>query len=241
MRTAVVSDIHGNLEALTEVLTDMTSRRIDRLISLGDNVGYGPDPEIVIGILKELGVPSIMGNHELGIADRSYASWFNPLARYSLEITRRLLSPSSVELIVALQPVLCENRCRFVHGCPFDSISTYLFEVSDRKLASIVGNMGEEICFVGHTHVSELVVFDGKRVEHERLVEGDRVLTAGLKYIVNAGSVGQPRDGDNRARYVIWDDERRSLETRYVAYDIARTAEKILAQGFPRINADRLW
>jgi len=241
MRTAVISDIHGNLEALMEVLADMEPRRVDRLLSLGDNVGYGPDPDKVIEILEEKSIPSIMGNHELGIADRSYAGWFNPLARRSLEITRRILSPSSLELIGTLQPVISDNKHLFVHGCPPDSMTAYLFETPDDLLASILLGLEEEICFVGHTHVSALVVFDGEKVRREPLIEGERHLPEGRKYIVNAGSVGQPRDRDNRARYVIWDDRQRSLHVRHIPYDVARTAAKILKLGFPRINADRLW
>lgn len=241
MRTAVISDIHGNLEALEQVLADIERARVDTIFSLGDNVGYGPDPERVIEILEGKGVPSIMGNHELGVVDKSYEWWFNLLARRSLHITRRLLSDGSMDLIRKLRHAVSMNGSLFVHGCPPDSVTEYLFEVPDDLLVSILIGIGEDICFVGHTHVSALVSCDGTNIRRQSLFEAESLLPGGMKYIVNVGSVGQPRDGDNRARYVIWDDRRRSLHVRYVAYDIAQTAEKILRLGFPRINADRLW
>jgi predicted phosphodiesterase len=241
MRTAVISDIHGNLEAFTEVLADIEPRRVDRILSLGDNVGYGPDPERVLGILREKGIPSIMGNHELGIVDRSFTGWFNPLARRSLEITRRLLLPSSIEFLEALKASLSTNGALFVHGCPPDSITSYLNEEPDDLLGDLFHDLDEKICFVGHTHVPAMVVFDGWKVRHEPLFEGEFELPEGYKCIVNVGSVGQPRDGDNRAKYVIWDDSRKSLDLRCISYDIERTVRKILELGFPRINADRLW
>ena len=241
MRTAVISDIHGNLEALEQVLEDVETARVDAVFSLGDNVGYGPDPERVVEILAEKRVPSILGNHELGLVDRSYEGWFNPIARRSLAVTRRLLSARSMDLIGALEPVVSLAGSVFVHGCPPDSVTAYLFEVPDDLLVTVLLGMEEEVCFVGHTHVSALVTCDGKNISRRPLFDAEYVLAAGLKYIVNVGSVGQPRDGDNRARYVIWDDRLRTLQVRYVAYDMARTAEKILQLGFPRINADRLW
>ena len=241
MRTAVISDIHGNLEALEQVLVDIEGAGVDTIFSLGDNVGYGPDPERVIEILEKKGVPSIMGNHELGVVDRSCEGWFNPLARRSLAITRRILSAQSMDLIGSLKPTVSIERGLFVHGCPPNSVTAYLFEVPDEMLVSILLDMEEEICFVGHTHVSALVACDEKGVSRRPLLEPRSVLPAGKKHIVNVGSVGQPRDRDNRARYVIWDDRLRSLQVRYVVYDIAQTAQKILDLGFPRINADRLW
>ena len=241
MLTAIISDIHGNLEALGEVLEDMDGFFPDRVISLGDNIGYGPNPEEVLEILRERDIPSIMGNHELAIADPSSLAWFNPLARKSLNITRSLLSSRSIEYIGTLKPSLREGGGFYVHGFPPDFVTTYLFERCDADLAEWFREMEEDICFVGHTHELALISFDGESVGHAHLYEGTLDLSKERKYIVNAGSVGQPRDGNNRAKYVLWDDRAHSIRVRFIPYDIARTSRRILALGFPEINAQRLW
>ncbi len=241
MRTAIISDIHGNLEAFLEVLRDMEHCRIDRVVSLGDNIGYGPDPEEVLRRLHVESIISIMGNHELGIADPSYLDWFNASARRSLLITRELLSPWSLDFITSMPATHIISDALCVHGFPPDSITTYLFQVSEEEMIRQFHASPCAITFVGHTHELRLVLFDGSRVERRSLRKGLIELNPECKLIVNAGSVGQPRDGDNRAKYLIWDKASLTLEVRYIPYDIATTARKILDRGFPRINADRLW
>jgi predicted phosphodiesterase len=240
MRTAIVSDIHSNLEAFQEVLVDMDRSHVDRIVSLGDNIGYGPDPEEVLRLIRVNNIPSVMGNHELGIADTTYLPWFNKSARRSLEINRELLSRQSLTYIQTLGPAFTLGECLFVHGFPPDSITTYLFQVSDIKMKAIFPSIDQELCFVGHTHELGLVLFDGRNVRRTPLPEGEIHLGEGHKYLINAGSVGQPRDRDNRSKYLIWDSESRRLEVRFLAYDVARTVQKILALGLPGINADRL-
>jgi predicted phosphodiesterase len=241
MRIAVVSDIHSNLAALQEVLADIDRSLVDTIVSLGDNIGYGPEPEEVLRLIRVRNIRSIMGNHELGVADPSYLSWFNNSARRSLQINLSLLSPVSIDYIRTLAPVFTLDQCLFVHGFPPDSVTTYLFEVSDTQLRKTLSSLDHELCFVGHTHELQLLALDGRTVRHAPVPEGGIYLQEGLKYLINAGSVGQPRDGDNRSKYLVWDSEERRLEGRFVRYDIARTVNGILALGLPRINADRLW
>jgi len=241
MRTAIVSDIHSNLEAFQEVLADIDRSHVDRIVSLGDNIGYGPDPEEVLRLIRVSDIPSVMGNHELGIADPAYFSWFNKSAWRSLEINRELLSPQSLTYIRTLRPAFTMGGCLFVHGFPPDSITTYLFEVSDSKMMAIFPSIDQELCFVGHTHDLGLVLFDGQSVRRARLREGAIHLREGHKILINAGSVGQPRDRDNRSKYLIWDSDSRQIEVRFLLYDVAKTVKKILALGLPRINAERLW
>jgi predicted phosphodiesterase len=240
MRTAIISDIHSNLEAFQEVLIDIARSHVDRIVSLGDNIGYGPDPEDVLKLIGGNNIPSVMGNHELGIADPTFISWFNKSAMRSLEINRELLSPQSLRYIQTLQSTFTQGECLFVHGFPPDSITTYLFEVSEIKLKAILPFIDQELCFVGHTHELELISFDGQNLRRTGLAEGERHLQEGHKYLINAGSVGQPRDRDNHSKYLIWDNESRRLEVRFIPYDVAKTVKKILTLGLPRINADRL-
>ena len=193
MRTAIVSDIHSNLEAFQEVLADIDQSHVDRIVSLGDNIGYGPDPEEVLRLIRMSNIPSVLGNHELGIVDPTFLSWFNKSAWRSIEINRELLSPQSLTYIQTLGPAFTMGECLFVHGFPPDSITTYLFQVSDIKLKAIFPSIDQELCFVGHTHDLELVLFDGRNVRHARLPEGEIHLREGHKYLINAGSVGQPQ------------------------------------------------
>lgn len=241
MRIAIVSDIHSNLEAFLEVLEDIEQSQVDRVVSLGDNIGYGPEPEEVLRLIRARNIFSIMGNHELGIVDRCHLSWFNRAARRSLVINRELLSPPSLAFIETLPPSFVLNRCLFVHGFPPASITTYLFEVPDSQLRKTLSSLDQELCFVGHTHDLGLISLDGRRVRRARLLEGEIRLEEGPNYLINAGSVGQPRDGDNRSKYLIWDPDTRRLEVRFLRYDIARTVQGILALGLPTINADRLF
>ena len=241
IRIAILSDIHGNLEALLAVLRDLDRLRADRIVSLGDNIGYGPEPEDVLRTLESLAVPSVMGNHELGIVDPGSRSWFNKPALQSLTITQRLLSDRSLEAISRLPATLEAEGGLLVHGCPPESITRYIFEVSASEMLDLMDGLEQVTCFVGHSHVLSLYCHDGAHVAEQPLREGVTELSHCRRCIVNAGSVGQPRDGDNRAKYLIWEPAERCLEVRCIPYDIAKTAARIIARGFPRFNADRLW
>ena len=161
MRLAIFSDIHGNWEALQAVLADMDRNRIDSRFCLGDCVGYGPEPERVVREIRNREIPLILGNHELGLVDPSYLEWFNPPTRTSLRITRKLLSADSLRYLETLGPVFIGHGCRFVHGFPPDSISTYLYEVSDAEILHVLTTLPERICFIGHTHDLHLISVKG--------------------------------------------------------------------------------
>lgn len=241
MRVAVISDIHGNLEAFREVLADIEKSGAEAVVCLGDIIGYGADPEEAALLVRSLSIPSVMGNHELAIARPEFLSWFNDSARQSLALTEGLLSPETKQWLCRLDASLVFQGGRFVHGCPPDSITDYIFEVSDPALRLLFERMREPVCFVGHTHLLGLISFDGSRVKHLRLRHGLTELDETARHIVNAGSVGQPRDGNNNAKYVLWDTSGHTVEVRFVPYDIQKAVEKILGLGFPRNNAFRLW
>jgi predicted phosphodiesterase len=241
MRLAVISDIHGNLEAFDQVVTDIERLRIDEIICLGDNIGYGPDSEAVVQKIQRLRIPSLMGNHELAVAVRTCLDWFNPLARKSLVMTIDALSEESMRYVCNLNAYLVYRECRFVHGFPPDSLKTYLFEVSEGLIQRAFQKMTEKICFIGHTHMPALIEFDGQTLKRKPFGRGTIKLNSERQYIVNIGSVGQPRDGDNHAKYVIWDSEKDQLDLRFVSYDIARVVNKILAANLPKEHALRLW
>ncbi|MBW1708894.1 MAG: metallophosphoesterase family protein [Deltaproteobacteria bacterium] len=241
MKLAVISDIHGNLEAFKQVLADIDRSGVDDLICLGDHVGYGPEPEKVVRRIRELNIRNVIGNHELGLIDKEAWDFFNPLAQKSLSITRKLISSGTLGYFKDLEPYLTLHHCRFVHGCPPDDIMTYLFEVSNFQLQGIFQAMRERLCFVGHTHLLKVIQFDGVKVVQRPLKQGTLALQEDMKYIINIGSVGQPRDGDSRAKYVIMDTDSQLLDVRFVPYDASATAAKIIELGFPDIFAKRLF
>jgi predicted phosphodiesterase len=241
LKLAIISDVHGNLEALSNVLADIDATNIDRLVCLGDCIGYGPDPEAVITEIRRRGIPTLMGNHELALCNPNQLAWFNPLAQASLRKSLTMLSSDSIDFITKLPKYMVCHQCLCVHGYPPDSVRTYLFQKSTEALLATFKSMPEPVCFVGHTHDLEIVVFDGRCVDRRPLNEGPIKLNKKDRFIINVGSVGQPRDGNNNAKYAIYDTDRWELDIRYVPYDIATTAAKIKAAGLPESHANRLW
>jgi len=241
MKLATISDIHGNYDALLQVMADIDQSGVDRIISLGDNIGYGPEPDRVVQELISRGIPSVQGNHELALKDPEYLNWFNPVARKSLIKTRDLLSESSIKFVTELEPFLASDDCRFVHGFPPDSPLIYMFQPSESRKQEVFEEIPQRLCFIGHTHTLEIIGYDGKSMKSSDLPEGVTDLQEDKKYIINIGSVGQPRDTSNDAKYVIWDSSADTLEVRFISYDIAAVVQKIKDAGLPAAHAERLW
>ncbi|NOY68173.1 MAG: metallophosphoesterase family protein [Deltaproteobacteria bacterium] len=240
MKTAIISDLHGNAVAVREVLASIEKAGIDRIICLGDIIGYGPEPEAVMATIIKLNIPTIIGNHELAIKQPAFLEWFNPNARISLEKTREMLSEESLAFIDNMPNAITENGCRFVHGYPPDSPTIYLFEVPDERLEETLEEMEEHVCFVGHTHELILVSVQGDEIERRILQREVINLAPDKKYIINSGSVGQPRDGNNYAKYLIYDHGKDQVAIKYVPYNINETIGKIYQAGLPEQHAWRL-
>lgn len=240
MRMAIISDIHGNATAFRAVLAHLDHQDIEAVFCLGDNIGYGPEPEEAVQLLRERQIPSVCGNHELAVINPSFLGWFNPVARLSLEKTMGLLSRSTLDYIAELPNFIVEHGCRFVHGFPPDSPTLYLFEVPDEDIIETMAHMTESICFIGHTHELLLVEYDGSGISKTVLGRQSHSLDPASNYLVNVGSVGQPRDGQRDAKYVIWDTDRHLLEVKFVPYDVNDTIGKIYKAGMPEQHAWRL-
>ncbi len=241
MKLAIISDIHGNFEAFRAVLANIDKMVPAHIVCLGDCIGYGPEPEEVMAEIRLRKIPTIIGNHELAVCDRRHLNWFNPQARASVKKTISMLSDESIEMIKDLPTSIITAQCRCVHGYPPEDARTYLFQKKPYQLIQTFKAMEERICFVGHTHDLELIRCDGRQVERVVLKEGVTPLLADKQYLINVGSVGQPRDGDNRAKYVVYDSNVDEIEVRFIAYDIGATVEKIKAAGLPEAHANRLW
>lgn len=241
MRLAILADIHGNFQALQAVLADMDGIGVDAVVSLGDNIGYGPEPEEVVRVLMGRGVPSVVGNHELALNSESCFRRLNTAPRTSLEISRQLMSPESLAYCKSLPVSLVQYGARFVHGCPPESATTYLWNPSDTRLTRIFTAFAEAICFFGHTHDLACYAARGQRCQVEEAALKTRVLAPDCRYVINPGSVGQPRDDfNNQAKYGIWDREEQTFTQRAVPYDVHKTVKLLRERNFPRSNADRL-
>ncbi len=239
-KMAILSDIHGNLDAFEEVLKDIDAMAVSQIFSLGDNIGYGPEPEAVIQRLQTRGIPSVLGNHELAVTDASELDWFNPVARESLLKTVDMLSSASVERIHQFPYCRVEGDYRFVHGFPPDSPVIYQFQASEDDLVKIFSELHEQIFFTGHTHYPEMIEYNAGALQKYKLDRQTLPLDAQARYIINVGSVGQPRDVNNNAKYVLFDTKARTIELRYIPYDIESTVQKILDAGLPEAHALRL-
>ncbi len=233
MKTAVISDIHGNLEAFESVLEDLTSQDVDAVVSLGDNIGYGADSESIVSIIRCRGIISILGNHDLAVCHEKVRKWFRKDSRKAVDIAIDSLSEESKEYIRGLKTSLSASGLRFVHGFPPDSARFYLFQIDDSRMLQSLAELKESICFVGHTHQLRMVCREKGDLRSVKLEQGIYHLDRELKYIVNVGSVGQPRDGDPQAKYAIWDSDSCRLEIRYVPYDYETASRKIVAAGIP--------
>ncbi len=239
---AVISDIHGNLEALKAVFGDIEHQEVSEVFCLGDSVGYGPEPEEVVTMLRRRNIPELMGNHELALLSASYYKKMNPSAQKSIDITRTLLSRETLEYMEDLPAFSVWHGARCVHGSPPDSITRYLFDPSTNDLEKLFRQFPEPLCFYGHTHNLGIYELASSGETQKRIPGEEEVsLNKDSRYLINIGSVGQPRDGSNRAKYVIWDREKSRLEVRFVSYDIKKTADRIMDLGFPEFNALRLW
>jgi len=247
---AVISDIHGNLEALEAVLADMPDG-VELVYCLGDVVGYGASPNECCDLVRERGMPTISGNHDLAVTDLSTdLNWFNPVAAAAVLWTREQLSEENAEFLRTRPRTISTEGALFVHGSirdPDEYITTS--SAAEENLALLKSRYpGTPVCFFGHTHVKAVAP---PPADGAVLGEGRFDLGVGGPYLVNPGSVGQPRDGDPFASYVLVEEG--GIEAaengrpagpvvtyRPVEYDIERAQAKIRAAGLPEMLAERL-
>jgi diadenosine tetraphosphatase ApaH/serine/threonine PP2A family protein phosphatase len=240
VRYAVLSDIHGNLEALEIVLADVRRGRPDVCLCLGDTVGYGPDPNECAGRIRGLAGPVIAGNHDLAAIGALDISVFTPLARTAIEWTIGVVSEDTRRWLVTLPDRLVIDDFLAVHGSPRAPFEEYILDLPTSL--AIFSEHAFSLCLVGHSHVPGTFVLEADgTVSARALPVGESVpLARSSRYIVNVGSVGQPRDGDPRASYLLLDTETRTVTLRRLPYPIAATQAKMTARGLPIQLAQRL-
>ena len=232
MKLALLSDIHSNLEALVAVLDALPE--VDRIIVLGDIVGYGPDPNGVITRLRSARARAVMGNHDAAMLAPSLLDWFNPHAAAAARWTRTVLTPESRRYLASLPKFGRLGPHRYVHGSPR---KPYLWEyiLDDLQALEILVRLGPRLCFFGHTHLPRIFTAEG-----EDIPKPGEWITLPAAALINPGSVGQPRDGNPEAAFATVDLSRPAVCFGRVPYDIVTTQAKILAAGLPEVEAARL-
>jgi predicted phosphodiesterase len=242
MHIAILADIHANFQALGAVLTDIDSQSIDEILSLGDNIGYGPQPDEVVRELMARDIPSVTGNHELALHDKKYYKRLNFTTQDSVDLTRTLLTPETLDWSTKLPTHMVRHGARFVHGSPPDSPTQYIHNPTDNKIKRFLTLYPEQLCFYGHSHNLEMFIHDADTVVYNApLNVNTYTFVEGSRYIVTPGSVGQPRDWLNRrAKYGIWDTAENTLAIRALKYDVKTTVKLLEKSDFHISNAIRL-
>jgi predicted phosphodiesterase len=236
-RIAIFSDIHSNLEALHAVMEDMREQKINSFICLGDVVGYNANPSECLQAVRALNCPVIRGNHDNEASSDNDLVGYRDLARISMGYSRLHLSAEEKQYLGSLPLMAEEGHFSIVHASLFKP-EEFLYVDSPLEAAYHFMAQGTQLCFCGHTHVPQVYTKSGRIV----VLEGayDFQLERGIQYLVNVGSVGQPRDRDWRACYVIYDPDERTVRFRRVQYDIGTAQRKIEEAGLPQALADRL-
>ncbi len=236
MRYAVISDVHANLEALNTVLKKVSEETFDSLLFLGDSVGYGPNPNECLETLKEKTKILLAGNHDWASVGMTDIESFNPYARAAVEWTKKILSNENRTFLRGL-PLTQEldDRILLVHATPREPEQWhYLLSTEDASINFHFFN--QMICLIGHSH--EPVIIE-RSPEDKIIVYKDRTdIKEGYRYIINVGSVGQPRDGNPDAAYAILN--KNSIEIKRVSYDIVLTQKKMRDVGLPSYLIERL-
>jgi diadenosine tetraphosphatase ApaH/serine/threonine PP2A family protein phosphatase len=236
MRIAVLSDIHSNIVALEAVLSSIGT--IDALWHLGDTVGYGPEPDAVVARLMELHAVGVRGNHDAAAAGGNEIDWFNTDARAAMEWTRKQISKATRAWLDALPKTRTEDAFTLVHGSPRDPIWEYITSqpVARANLAVLTSRYGLH----GHTHIPICWREDDGRVEAVSPGDGSSMVLDERPVLLNPGSVGQPRDGDPLASYMIIDTDAGRCTWSRVAYDIAAVQAAMADLRLPERLSARL-
>lgn len=229
MKIAIISDIHGNLEALNETLAYLDAHRIDTLYCLGDIVGYGANPNECCNLVRRRNAVVVLGNHDTALWDDELLTYFSPLALTAVRWTRSVIGEAEKKYLQSLLFVETEGDSTFVHSSLDDpSTFQYLVDEADARVSMRLNTT--PLCWIGHTHTPSIFSAKG-RVSN---------VTRGARYVVNVGSVGQPRDGDPRLSFGIFDTKRFVYENIRLTYDVETACRKIIDTGLPPRLGERL-
>jgi predicted phosphodiesterase len=238
MKWAILSDVHGNLEAFQAVIEDLREEKVEKVACLGDVVGYGADPNDCLALLEGLTDWVVAGNHDYGSVGLTDIDVFNSSARSALLWTRDQLSAESRNYLRRLLLMRQMGEITFVHAAPNHPEEwnyIFTFPEAEEAFQSLTGSLA----FMGHSHRPSILA-KGKDAEVRVIDPQEAVLNPGIRYLINVGSVGQPRDGHPQAAYGLYDGAEKKYRLKRVGYDVAAAQKKIIKVGLPRFLAQRL-
>lgn len=229
MRFAIISDIHSNLEALTKAFELIDQESVDEVVCLGDVVGYGANPNECVGLVRQRCQTVLRGNHDAAAVYEQNAESFTKNARIAAEWTRLQLLPENRKFLEELPYTARRDGILFVHSSPYQPES-WFYVLSEEDLEVAFQNFSEQICFIGHSHFPGIYSEDGPA----------KAVSRASRFLVNVGSIGQPRDGNSNLSFGIFDTGNWNYRNIRSEYPIKIAAEKILRAGLPRALSDRL-
>jgi len=238
MKIALISDIHSNLEAFQAVMASFAGHDIEKVMFLGDIVGYGANPNECIDLLRCVADHYIAGNHDFAAVDKTDISYFNPYAQEAVLWTKEVLTRQNALFLSSLPLTDALHDFMVVHSSPLHpELWDYVVYFSDAQIG--FRNFTQQLCFIGHSHHPGIFIQDraGRISAEERVTMNFK---EGNRYIINIGSVGQPRDGNPLSSYGLYDTETNEYRLIRVEYNIALAQQKIIAAGLPRFLAERL-
>ena len=238
MRYLVFSDVHGNYEALEQVLEQAAMQKPDIIVSLGDVVGYGANPNECVELVHEQAQIRIGGNHDLAVAGIMGYEDFNAIAKRAINWTANIIHPRNIDHLSRYDAMRRHEDCVFAHASPVDPLDfEYIYTMKQAR--GLFDARSERFIFVGHTHIPCCV--ESSRTDGCSSIESSIIqLSAGSRYLINVGSIGQPRDGIAAASYALLDTKKEILSIRRIPYDIEQAQEKIRSAGLPESLASRL-
>ncbi len=241
MKYLVISDIHSNLEAFEKLLNIKKVKEVDKILFLGDLVGYGANPNEVIELFRSLkNVAYIRGNHDKVVAGIESSSLFNPVAAFSAEWSKNNVTKENLEFLknIEMGPKIVDHFSTICHGSVFDE-DYYVFSVFEASES--MKSMETSVAFYGHTHFPVMYLLRNNKIDTVPFVKDTKIkLDSNTKYLINPGSIGQPRDKDPRPSYIIFDSNKRELLFQRFSYSIKKTQKKIREAGLPDVLASRL-
>ncbi len=233
MRIAVISDIHGNLEALNAVIEYLQEREIKNVYCLGDIVGYGPNPNECVQTVAKHAMTTVIGNHDHAVLGLTSTEYFNDFAKISTFWTSNALSQDNREFLSGLNFTHSIDDILLVHATPSDP-PMWHYILSEMDARHEFDHFSQKVCFIGHSHFPIVFSREGFSRRMKQKLNGQD------KYIINVGSVGQPRDGNPKACFCVYDQEMQEIEYVRLAYDVYTTRTKIIQAGLPVFLAERL-
>lgn len=238
MKYGFFSDVHANLEALKACIIDFRAEKLDKVFFIGDAVGYGPYPDECVKLINDIAEIKLMGNHDYAALGLMETDFFNQYAAESMGWTKSSISRKTIEIMSDFELLYVMDNMLLVHSSPREpELWHYILDMDDATES--FDYFKEKICLLGHTH-RPYIVYKENTGETLLSKQAEEIVADGRRYLVNIGSVGQPRDGDPRSCYLIFDTEAGSIKHKRVSYNIKATQKDMAKIGLPEYLIERL-